>query len=102
MRRQSGQLLRVRSRDEDGRQLGAGKRRPMAADWTFRRKGWHRLRGKRRWRLPAGTADLRPGDDRRETESSDQGPRAERLVRALGRVLDAQARPRFQRVLTDL
>ena len=44
MRRQSEQLLLVRSRDEEGRQLGAGQRRAVAADGAVGRQGRHRLR----------------------------------------------------------
>ena len=66
------------------------------------RQGRHRLRRQRRRRLRPGAADLRTGVHRREAEPGDEGARAEGLVRAVERVLDAQARPRLQHVVADL
>ena len=51
LRRQSEQLLLVRSEDEEGRQLGAGQRRHVAAHRSVGRQGRHGLRRQRRRRL---------------------------------------------------
>ena len=90
-------VLRLRSRDEEGRQLQSRKRRPVAATRALRRQGRHRLRRQRRWRLLPRAADLRTGDRLGEAEPGDESARAQGLVRAVECVLAAQARPRYER-----
>ena len=98
LRRQPEQVLLLRSRDEEGRQLQPGQRRHVAAARAVGRQGRHASTP------AAATATTIPEQQiygqaiiAVKQNPDDQGARAEGLVHAVQRLLAAQARPRHER-----